>query len=141
MEEWISRIQAGLREWLRPAATPGAAVAFIEGGRPAAFACAGVRDLQSRNPITPATVFEAASLSKPVFAWAVLRLAAEGGLDLDVPLHDLLPQDLIPGEPLLERLTARHVLSHSSGLPNWLDKVPEPVLRFAPGEGFGYSGE
>ena len=45
----------------------------------------GVADVRTRTPVTSETVFEAASLSKPVFAYAVMRLATEGWIDLDAP--------------------------------------------------------
>ena len=62
------------------------------------------------------TVFEAASLGKPLFAYAVLRLVDAGRLDLDRPLYDYLPAP-DAAHPLMRRVTARHVLTHTSGLP------------------------
>ena len=108
--------------------------------------------------ITPATedsVFQAASLSKPVFAYAVMKLADKGVLSLDTPLVNYLPQgyrhiqnpfalgrppitDLVKA-PELQAVTARMVLSHTSGLPNW---SPKPLaFDFAPGTKWQYSGE
>ena len=62
-------------------------------------------------------MFEAASLGKPLFAYAVLRLVDAGRFDLDRPLYDYPP---VPeaDTPRMRRVTARHVLSHTSGLPN-----------------------
>jgi CubicO group peptidase (beta-lactamase class C family) len=100
-------------------------------------------------------VFQAASLGKPVFAYAVLKLVAQGRLDLDKPLIGYLPQgyvhvqnpfaeaqSIITDEvtaPELRAVTARHVLQHSSGLPNW----SRQALRFesSPGARWRYSGE
>ena len=100
-------------------------------------------------------VFQAASLSKPVFAYAVLKLAQEGLLDLDTPLLDYLPQGYWHvqnpfafgrspiGErvtaPELNAVTARMVLSHTAGLPNWSDGPL--AFDFEPGSGWQYSGE
>jgi CubicO group peptidase (beta-lactamase class C family) len=138
----LTEIAAAMPGWMQEAHVPGAAVALVQHGAPPAIACFGVLDAGAvaPTPVTPATVFEAASLSKPPFAYAVLKLVAQGRLDLDVPLSDLLPEPLIPDEPRLPLITARRVLSHSTGLPNWRGDKPLALLR-DPGERFGYSGE
>jgi CubicO group peptidase (beta-lactamase class C family) len=121
---------------------PGVAVAIAErDGRCMQTFCAGVTST-SRNAqaINPDTVFEAASLSKPCFALAVLRLVDSGHLALDEPLSSYFPSvgDERRG---LRQITARHALSHSSGLPN-LSSDDRPIRAwFPPGERFSYSGE
>ena len=102
------------------------------------------------------TVFQAASLGKPVFAYLVLGLARQGKLDLDAALTKYLPGGYrhwrnpfdfaaerkveLVAEPLLEAVTARMVLSHTSGLPNWSSRGPL-TFSFAPGSSWQYSGE
>jgi CubicO group peptidase (beta-lactamase class C family) len=105
-------------------------------------------------PDTPA-VFEAASLGKPVFAYGVVKLAEQGKLDLDAPLANYLPQgyahvqnpfddksppitDLVTASEL-RTVTARHILTHTSGLPNWSSE--SLVFDLSPGTGWQYSGE
>ena len=75
-----------------------------------------------------------------MFAYAVLRLADAGVLDLDRPLYDYLP---IPdaNNPRMKRVTARHVLSHTSGLPNWRQQLSPLEPAADPGKEFSYSGE
>jgi CubicO group peptidase (beta-lactamase class C family) len=63
------------------------------------------------------TVFEAASLGKPVFAYVVLQLVDAGTLSLDQKVADILP-DPAPGDARAVQITVREILSHSSGLPN-----------------------
>jgi len=88
------------------------------------------------------TVFEAASLSKPVFAYAVLKLVDEGKLDLDTPLTKYLPGNYDVGDDArLNQITARHVLSHRPGFPNWRRPNNPLTIHFTPGERFSYSGE
>src|SRR5215475_13377134 len=64
------------------------------------------------QPVTPETRFEVASLSKPVFAYAVLKLAEKGILDLDTAIADYLPTPYLSNEPDLSLMTVRHALSH-----------------------------
>jgi CubicO group peptidase (beta-lactamase class C family) len=104
---------------------------------------------------TEGAVFQAASLSKPVFAYAVLQLVQQGRLNLDTPLLEYLPQgyehvqNLFAVEeppitdrviaPELRKVTARMVLTHTSGLPNWSDGPL--TFDFSPGSSWQYSGE
>jgi CubicO group peptidase (beta-lactamase class C family) len=69
----------------------------------------------------------AASLTKAVFAYLVLQLADKRLLDLDKPVYQYLPKPLpeypdytdLATDPRYQRITARRLLSHTSGLPNW----------------------
>jgi CubicO group peptidase (beta-lactamase class C family) len=93
-----------------------------------------------RTPVSDDTVFEAVSLGKPLFAYAVLRLVDAGLLDPDRPLYDYLR---IPDadNPLMRKVTPRHALSHTTGLSNWREQ-PGPMLPATePGTAFSYSGE
>ena len=92
---------------------------------------------------TPATLFNLASLTKPVTAEVILRLVAEGRLSLDEPMSTYWVDPDIAADPRHRQLTLRIVLSHQTGLPNWRGNSPDGKLAFtfAPGMAFGYSGE
>src|SRR5262249_61678185 len=80
----------------------------------------GVKTVKTKGRVDDPPFFEAASLSKPVFAYAVLKLVDEGKFDLDKPLNRYLPGNYDVGEDArLGKITARHVLSHTTGFPNW----------------------
>jgi CubicO group peptidase (beta-lactamase class C family) len=80
-------------------------------------------------------------MGKQFFAFGALLLAEEGKLDLDRPLKEYLA-DRGPTGKWSDKITARHVLSHSSGLMNWRwDKDQELTPAFEPGTKFRYSGE
>lgn len=123
------------------AMVPGVAVAVVEDGQVVWEGGFGVRSARHKDKVTRETVFEAASLSKPVFAWAVLQLAERGVIDLDAPLTTYMRRRYVEGQPLLDRITARHVLSNTTGFPNWRPKNGALEIHFTPGERFSYSGE
>ncbi len=125
---------------LSAAPVPGVAIAIVRGVGPAEFICAGVRGVQVPQPVDEHTVFEAASLSKPVFAHAVLQLADRGTLSLAAPLGDYLP-NYVAIDPRASSVTAADVLSHSGGFPNWRNADYPLHTYFARGERFSYSGE
>ncbi len=97
------------------------------------------------------TVFVAASLGKPVFAYLVLLLAQEGTVDLDRPLYAYLHKPLpqypnyadLQEDKRYKQITARMALSHTTGFPNWRTSTEDRRLAilFAPGTRFRYSGE
>ena len=80
-------------------------------------------------------------MSKPVFAYAVMKLAERGILQLDTPLTKYTRKRLITNDPQFDLITARHVLSHSTGLPNWRSSANPLRVNFTPGQKYGYSGE
>jgi len=129
---------------MEAAGVPGLALALIEDGAMAWEGQFGARDVETGQPVEAGTVFEAASLAKPPVALAALLLCERGLLDLDLPLSLLVPEysawGLDPDDPRLSEITARQVLSHSSGMGNW-DPATIGRIAFTPGERFAYSGE
>jgi CubicO group peptidase (beta-lactamase class C family) len=135
------RLEAEIPALMAGAQVPGLAVALVRSGSVGWARGFGVKCAGSPEPVAPDTVFQAASLSKPVFAYAVLKLVERGALDLDAPLTAYLPARYVPDDPLLDRITARRVLCHTTGWPNWRPEG-QPLRRDGvPGERFGYSGE
>jgi len=84
-------------------------------------------------------IFEVASLGKPVFAYLTLKLVDLDILSLERPLYQYAPDLFKSADPRLKRITARMLLSHTSGLTNFDEKDPLK-LRFDPGTEFTYSG-
>jgi hypothetical protein len=79
-------------------------------------------------------------LSKPIFAHVVLQLLDQGRLSLDAPLGIYLP-NYVSSDDRASLITARQVLSHSGGFPNWRNSDVPLKTYFQPGERFSYSGE
>jgi CubicO group peptidase (beta-lactamase class C family) len=119
---------------------PGLSIAHVARDGHLQVAGFGVRQVGKAGRVNGNTVFAAASLTKPVFALGTLRLWASEGLDLDAPLVRYLPRLVVPKDRRSRAITARMVLSHTTGLPNW--RRPNPLaFRFDPGARWGYSGE
>lgn len=126
LAEIEARLERTLGSVFRRGGAPGASAAVMRDGEIAARWTDGVRAAFSSNAVDAETRFEAASLSKPLTAYAVLQLVDAGALDLDAPI-------LRAGHSF----TLRQLLSHSAGFDNALDQAPEP--RGEAGA-FAYSG-
>ena len=142
-------------ELMQAAAVPGLAVATIREGdiRVKGY---GQRDIAVGLPLQADTVMYGASLTKSVFAYAVMTLVDEGRLDLDRPIGELLPKPLpdypkyadLAGDARWRKITPRMLLSHTAGFPNFrfftphgYDENGKLFIAFEPGSRFAYSGE
>ena len=121
---------------------PGISIAIINHNEIVYHEVFGVNNVQTQEPVDKQSIFEAASLSKPVFAYFVMKLVEEGIIDLDRPLYKYLPHPSIAKDFQKDAklITARMVLAHQTGLPN--HAMGEKMkLAFKPGTDFLYSGE
>jgi CubicO group peptidase (beta-lactamase class C family) len=137
----VPELAARIPDWLEELALPGLSLALVEDGSLAWAAGFGLRDKAAGLPVTDETIFNAASISKPVFACLVFQLVETGQLDLDAPLSCYLPEPYLPDEPRLDEITARRVLCHTTGFPNWRAEPGSLPVFFPPGQRFSYSGE
>lgn len=121
---------------------PGIAVAWVKNEEITHLEF-GVKDIVTKNPVDASTLFEAASLSKPIVAYAALKLVKEGALDIDKPLASYLLHPYLDNHhPYLAVVTLRHILTHTAGFASANLKVGQQLdLPFYPGSQFGYSGE
>lgn len=126
------------QEKARDVLIPGVAIAVLDQEKP--IWSTGFGMANADRAVSSNTVFEAASLSKQVVALAAFNLCQMGLLELDKPLIEYLPDPNLGHDAHLGLITTRHVLSHTSGLPNWLSEGEMAVTTFQPGERFSYSG-
>ncbi len=125
---------------------PGVSIAIVNQNQIVYNKAFGVTSLKTKVPVTKNTVFEAASLSKPLFAYFLMQMAETERLDLDEPFYPYLkaifPEGVVAPESMeaYAKLTPRIVLSHGTGIPNWVKGKPIKIA-FEPGTGFSYSGE
>ena len=106
-----------LRERMAYYHTPGVSIAVIDDFEIEWAQGFGRRDVRSTSRVTTDTLFQAGSISKPIFALAVMRLVQEGQFDLDEDIHCYLSSWRVPAnEGWQPRITLRQLLSHSAGL-------------------------
>jgi CubicO group peptidase (beta-lactamase class C family) len=143
--DWLPspELLQGLPRQMQALGVPGVGIAVVERGRLAWSRGFGLLQAGQDARVDDATLFEVASMSKPVFAYAVLLLVDRGVLALDSPVVAYHRPAYLAEHPWIDRITVRDVLRHSTGLPNWR-KDPEkeklmPVVE--PGTRIDYSGE
>ena len=137
----IAEIEKQIQASMRARQVPGVSIVIIRDAAIAWTGNFGVRNRTSGVPVDAMTVFSAQSMSKPVFAYRVMKLCEQGVLDLDAPLTRYTRDIFVNDEPRLHDITARRVLAHTTGLPGW--RRPDDPLRinFPPGSKWSYSGE
>lgn len=143
IKDAIERLQIDIRRLMKEANVPGMSVALIRNGKMVWSGVFGVMNNTTRQPVTKRSIFEANSLSKPVFSYAVLTLVDQGKIDLDRPIYRYMDSgffDKACPDPRFKLVTARMILSNSSGIgfsPE--DSDNKFLMNFDPGEKFQYS--
>jgi len=137
----IADLEKQIPKLMEEANVPGLSIVIIKDAKLLWRRGFGVKDSASKEPVDNDTVFEPASVSKTVFTYAVLKLCERGVIELDTPLTKYTSERFLEGDPRLELITARHVLTHTTGFPNWRSEEEPLKIYFTPGEKWSYSGE
>lgn len=146
-----SEADATVNRLMKEAEVTGAAIAIIHNGETAYLKGYGFRDKEKNLPLTADSAISGASLTKSAFAYLVMTLVDAGTLDLDKPIQQYLPKALpeyanyadLANDDRYKRITARMLLSHTAGFPNWrwFEDDHKLKFRFDPGTRYAYSGE
>ncbi|HEX4963259.1 MAG TPA: serine hydrolase domain-containing protein [Thermoanaerobaculia bacterium] len=130
---------------------PGLALAILNDGEVTYLRGFGFRNVEKQQPLTAGTIMYAASITKAMFAYLVMQLVDDGVIDLDKPIAAYLKKPLpeyegygdLAGDERWRKFTARILLSHTSGLPNWSWLTADKKLHiyYEPGTRYSYSGE
>jgi CubicO group peptidase (beta-lactamase class C family) len=147
----VQEVEAAIAAAMERGSVPGLSCAILNDGQVVYRKGFGQKDRTAGTENDEETIFAAASFSKTAFAYLVVLLAEDGIIDLDKPLHEYLGKPLpeypayadLAGDERWKQITARIVLSHSTGFPNWRFLTPDGKLEFlfSPGTRHGYSGE
>lgn len=122
---------------------PGLSIAIINDSKIIYYRTLGVTNVDTKEKVSEETLFDAGSMSKTAFTYLVMKMAEKGILNLDQPLYTYLPYPDIAYDDRYKLITARMVLCHTSGFPNWrfLNEDKKLDIKFTPGTQFLYSGE
>ncbi|MEM9680832.1 MAG: serine hydrolase domain-containing protein, partial [Bacteroidota bacterium] len=144
-----SRMEAFIKHQMDSLNIPGLSIAFINDDKIVYHNALGVKNMETLEKVDNSTIFDAASISKTVFSFFTMKMIDDGLLDLDTPLYTYMEYPDIAYDERYKSITARMVLSHTSGFPNWrfLDNQgnynpgSKLTIQFEPGSKFQYSGE
>jgi len=130
-----------VEQLLKDNSIPALGLGIIENGKLTQIKVYGTLDGKTTAPYN--SIFNVASLTKPVTALTVLHLVSLGKWNLDEPLDKYWVDPDIAKDPRHKKLTARIILSHQTGFPNWRWQKPDGRLSFEsdPGSKYQYSGE
>ncbi len=147
----VTEIDQTMARLTKAAEVMGAEIAIINDGKIAFQKGYGFRDKEKNLPLTADSVISAASISKSAFGYFAMELVDQGVLDLDKPVYQYLPKALpeypkyadLTNDERYKKITARMLLSHTSGFPNWraFEDDRKLHLHFEPGSRYAYSGE
>ena len=121
----LAGIDAYIEKEMREVRIPGLALGIVHNKKVVHLRGFGEAEPGGRT-VTPQTPFILASASKPFTALAIMQLMESGQIDLDAPVERYLPQFRVADEAASAQITVRHLLHHTSGLPE--DSAFAPML-------------
>lgn len=129
-ETFVSYLDARIPALMADYEITGTTVALVRKGRIVWTGAYGYADLEAGREITADTYFRVQSISKPVTAWGVLKLAAQGKIELDAPVGQYIKSWSFPQSQFsTDKITVRQLLSHYSGMP-----LGDVMIIFSPQE-------
>lgn len=130
-----------IEKWLKENNVPTLGLGIINAGKLQQIKVFG--ELKKGIAAPYNTIFNVASLTKPITAMVTLKLVSLGKWNLDEPLYKYWTDPDIINDPKTKKITTRYILSHQTGFPNWRWNNPDKKLAFdfEPGTKYQYSGE
>jgi CubicO group peptidase (beta-lactamase class C family) len=153
----VDSLQNSITGRMHAAKVTGLCISVFNDNVPVFTKAFGLADAAKNEPLKPSSILSAASFSKAVFAYVVMKLVEEKVIDLDIPLVSYLTKPLpdyeIPGlyrdyrdlknDERYKKITARMCLDHTTGFPNWreIEQDKKLKIKYEPGTHYSYSGE
>ena len=127
--------------WLKQKSIPALGIGYIEDGKIKQISVFGELEKEQKAPKN--TIWNVASLTKPIVALIALKLINSNELSLDEPVYTYYTDPDIANDPRAKKLTTRIILSHQTGFSNWRENNEDGKLsfEFEPGSQYQYSGE
>ncbi|PWS31439.1 serine hydrolase [Pedobacter paludis] len=141
VEKLIFDNETEIENWLKENKVPTLGIGIIENGKLQQVKVFGEISKGISAPFN--TIFNVASLTKPVTALVALKLVSLGKWNLDEPIYKYWTDPDIANDPRNKKLTTRIILSHQTGFPNWryMNETKKLNFQFEPGTKYQYSGE
>ena len=141
VEKFIFDNETEVEKWLKENKVPTLGIGIIENNKLQQVKVFG--EISKGIPAPYNTIFNVASLTKPVTALVALKLVSLGKWNLDEPVYKYWTDPDIANDPRNKKLTTRIILSHQTGFPNWryMNETKKLNFQFEPGTKYQYSGE
>jgi len=137
IERVVAELEPEIQRMLIEGKIPSCSIALVQGDKIIWTGAYGYSNLWARTPATPSTVYVIGSTFKAMSTVALLQLMEQGKFKLDDNVNDYLTEFKIQNEDPKNRVTFRHLLTHTSGLPGgfgafpvWGDTVPPPMVEY-----------
>lgn len=117
MNKW-DQFENYVSELIKREQIPGVAVAISQNGKTIYERGFGVRNLETKAPVTPETIFGTASITKSFVAFSIMKQAEEGKLQLDDAVNKYLPNFQLKNYDNINKIKIHHLLSHTTGIPS-----------------------
>lgn len=155
-EKFSKSFESSVQKTIDRSGMPGMAISIVHDGKEVYAHAFGVRNVDTKDPMSTTDLFHWASVTKPFVATAAMQLVEQGKLDLDALVTDYLPYFRM-GDPKYSEITVRQLLTHTAGMPDvedyewdkpqyddeslerWVRQIGEMELIFPPGTSHRYS--
>ncbi len=117
----MANIEQYIPALMEEAAIPGLAIAKISNSKVTFLQTYGQANVELNTPVTENTLFNIASISKPIMGLVLLKLVDDGKLALDQDINDYLPFTVDNPHTANEKITLRHLVTHTSGIADYYD--------------------
>lgn len=141
IQEYILGSHSSAQNWLEKNKVPAIGIVIIKEGQVVKKEVFG--NLKKGKPAPENTIFNVASLTKPIVTLLTLKLVSHGSWSLDEPIYHYWVDPDVAHDSLNKKLTTRHILTHQTGFTNWRKNHQSGKLTFdfEPGSRYQYSGE